>query len=274
MALQNTNLLLQVAPLRAAFRGSPQEMVEEIIRRARIVSPSGTNFIYIGDTEPTSNVGPWLKNGDRWYVWDEDTKRYIPLNIDDSETTWFQVGPTTPATSNPGLWLRCTHAPTSTDTSLGQMIGWYAWDGAFWVPTVGIVLAGPTATRPTSPVTYQQYYDTDIAVLLWFERSAWRTVDGNIGDVKHVAWEFLQDALDHNPGWELLGASNQAWRGRLISQATKDPGLNPANDLSLDPGVASRAAHEVFGETDGVEMDASSTVPYPPTIALWTLVKT
>lgn len=274
MSLQNTNLLLQVAPLRAAFRGNPQALVEEIIRRSRIVSPSGTNFIYIGDTEPTSNVGPWLKNGTMWYVWDDSIKRYVPLDISDSETTWFQVGPTVPATSNPGLWLRSTQAPTSTDTSIGQIIGWYGWDGLTWAPTVGIVLAGPTAARPVAPIIYQQYYDTDIACLIWFERSAWRTVDGVYGDVKFVVWEFLSDALLYNPGWELLGASNQSWRGRLISQATKDPGLAPVNDLSVDPGVSPRAAHEVFGETDGVKMDPLSTVPYPPTIALWTLVKT
>lgn len=274
MSLQNTNLLLQVAPLRAAFRGSPQALVEEVIRRSRIVSPSGTNFIFIGDTEPTSDVGPWLKNGTQWYVWDDNIKRYVSLDISASETAWFQIGPTTPATSNPGLWLRTTHAPDSLDTSVGQIIGWYGWDGTSWAPTVGIVLAGPTVLRPSTPVNYQQYYDTDIAALVWFERSAWRTVEGIIGDVKFVAWEFLSDALLHNPGWELLGAGNQSWRGRLISQATKDPGVSPPTDLSVDAGVAPRAAHEIFGETDGVDMDASSPVPYPPTIAMWTLVKT
>jgi hypothetical protein len=98
-------------------------------------------------------------------------------------------------------------------------------------------------------------------------------VDGVPGDVKAVVWDTLQEALDHNPGWELLGASSVAWRGRYVSQATKDPGGSPATDLSTLAGVAHRAAHETFGETDGIQMNSSSAVPYPPTIALWHLVK-
>lgn len=239
----------------------------------RIVSPSGTNFIFVGDDEPASNVGPWLKGGTMWYVWDVNTNRYVPLDIADSETLWFHVGPTTPATSSPGVWLRTTVAPTGSSTVLGNIVGWYVWDGTNWVPSLGITLSGPTTLRPTAPVDFQMYYDTTISVLIWWERGAWRTVDGVVGDIKFVLWEYAADALLYNPGWELLGAGNQTFRGRLISQATKDPGLNPATDLSVDAGVTPRAAHEVYGETDGIHMDASSSIPYPPTIAMWTLVK-
>jgi hypothetical protein len=100
------------------------------------------------------------------------------------------------------------------------------------------------------------------------------------GDVKQVATILLSDALTHNPGWEYFGSSNQALRGRVLAQATYDA----QQTFAVDAGVAQRTSQEVYGETDGVSMDGhthggtvapepASAVPYPPTIALWTLVK-
>lgn len=263
--LQKTNLVLVAANLPEEFQGSPQQLFAAIIARIKIMSPAGTNFIVIGDSEPTSNQGPWLKGGTEWYVWDEATKRYIPQDLSASETLWIQTGTTTPSTSTPPVWRRTNGA--------GDTIDFYFWNGTLWAPGSGIVQSGPTTSRPASPLALQRFYDETIATEIWYERSAWRTVTGCPGDVKSVAYERLTDALAANPGWEVLGAEQQAWRGRLISQATADPGGSPETVLSVNPGVAQRVAHEVFGETDGIKLDSSSDVPYPPTLALWTLVK-
>ena len=273
MALNNTNLLIQMAQLPATFVGTPQELANEMVRRMKIVSPSGTNFIFIGDVEPSSNVGPWLKDGTKWYVFSDELKRYVPLDISDSERTWFFVQAETPEISDPPIWLRTTHTPTQADPSVGLMIGWYVFNGTNWIPSSGIVASGPSASRPSNPVEYMQFYDTDISCLIWFERAQWRTISGVPGDVKFVAFSTLTQALAANPGWELLGASNQNLRGRYISQATKDPGINPETDLTTDANVASRAAFEVYGETTTIKIEASA-LPYPPSLALWTLVKT
>ena len=101
----------------------------------------------------------------------------------------------------------------------------------------------------------------------------WRTVSGVPGDVKAVYFEALLDALAHNPGWEVVGAANQAMRARWLSMASKDSGTSPVTVLPVSPGIAPRAAFETYGETEGVKIDASSLVPYPPTMALWHLVK-
>lgn len=263
MALENTGLLLEVAPLAPTFKGKPQDFVDHIVRRTRIVSPSGTSFIYTGDTEPTSNVGPWLRDGTKWFVWDEGTKRYIPLDISDSDVEWFHFGSTSPTSSEPPVWLR-------TD-AIGTPIGWYLWISNAWTPFNSVVTAGATANRPATPVDFQQYYDSDIQVLIWWERAMWRTVSGVPGDVKPVTGTTLDVVLARNPGWEVLGASNVNQRGRYISQATKDTG--GSTDLNVASGVAKRAAGEVFGETDGIVLDSESDVPYPPTLALWHIVK-
>jgi hypothetical protein len=283
MALQDTNLIVQMSRLPQTFVGTPQALIEEAIERMKIVSPTGTNFIYVGDTEPTSNVGPWLRDGTKWYVYDEELKRYVPLDISESETRWFWIGAIAPASSTPPVWLRTSQDASEADPTYGQPLGWYMYNGSAWVPYIGIVLSGPTSSRPASPADYQQYYDTTIACLIWWERSAWRTVAGCPGDVKAVVHTTLEDALARNPGWTLLGGDNQAWRGRLIGQATKD---TAGTQLTVNAGVAERFATETIGETDLVAMEththpadgggaigASAGVPYPPSIYLWHLVK-
>ncbi len=263
-----------MAPVPATFVGTPNDLAATMVRRMKIVSPSGTNFIFVGDSEPTSNVGPWLKNGTQWFVFDTGINRYVPLDISESETRWYHIGSSTPTTSDPPLWLRTTLTPTTDDpTAAGSAIGWYEFNGTGWVPFNSVVASGATATRPAAPVDYQQYFDTTLNVLIWWERNLWRTVSGVPGDIKQVAFQTLSDALTFNPGWDLFGASNQNIRGRFLAQATRDPGGSPETELSVSAGIAERAAFETFGETDGVKIDSSSDVPYPPTIALWTLVK-
>jgi hypothetical protein len=266
-------LLVEMGPIPPTFRGTPQNLAEEMVRRIKIVSPAGTNFIYVGDDEPTSNVGPWLKGGTSWFVFDVDTKRYVPQDISESEQRWYHIGKTTPTSADPPVWLRTTADGSEENPNYGSPLGWYQWNGANWIPFNSLVLSGPTSNRPTGGEPFQMYYDTDIGVLIWFERTQWRTVSGVPGDVKAVAFSTLSDALRANPGWDLLGASNQSVRGRWIGQATKDAGTDPETDLTVSAGVAKRAAFETFGETDGVQINSSSDVPYPPTIALWHLVK-
>lgn len=268
MALQDTNLIIQMGPLPATFNNTPQELADAMIRRMKIVSPSGTSFFVISDVEPTSNVGPWLKGGTQWWVFDEATKRYVPLDISASETTWFHMGASTPTTVDPPVWLRTTQDPTTTDPSFGQPIGWLEWNGSAWVPFNSVPRNGPTSARPTAPVDFQQYFDTDISTLIHWERGQWRTVAGTPGDAKQVLFETLDEALVFNPGWAVLGASNQALRGRHLVQATKDSGASPVTNLATGAGVPSRAAFETWFTS--VTAGATDVVP---ALALWTLVK-
>lgn len=274
MSLKATNLYIQMAQLPATFKGGPQEFAVEMVRRMKILSPNGTNFIFIGDVEPTSNVGPWLRGGTQWWVWDDNIKRYVPLDISASETRWYWIGSSTPPSTPPQVWLKTTKDATDQDPSHGSAIGWYEFDGTNWVPFNSIVTSGPTSSRPSTPTDFQQFYDTGIGALIWWERGQWRTVAGIPGDVKFVVFETLTEALSVNPGWEVLGAENQTFRGRIIVQAAKDSGTSPETVLSVGANITARAALETFGEDVGLSTNPASTVRYPGTIALWTLVKT
>jgi hypothetical protein len=113
-------------------------------------------------------------------------------------------------------------------------------------------------------VDYQQYFDTSINCLIHWERGLWRTVSGTPGDIKYVSAPVLADALVANPGWDLFGANNQNFRGRIIMQAAAN--ADGSAPVTVDANLATRKAGEFFGETDFVAIndstiDSSDAIP-------------
>jgi len=275
MALVNTNLFIQMAQLPVTFKGTPQELSLEMVKRMRIVSPNGVNFIYIGDVEPTSNVGPWLKGGTQWWVWDDNTNRYKPQDLGASFTVPYAIGNSTPSATNPPVWLRTTQDATDlAPTSYGEPIGWYTFDGQAWIPFNSILNSGSTADRPSSPADFQEYYDTDISTRIWWERGQWRTVSGVKGDVKFVTASIATDALTQNPGWNLAATVFPQYLGMSIVSATQDPGAAPVTSFPV-VGVTPQPQGGTIGTgPQQLQVNALSSLNYTPTIALWALVKT
>ena len=264
MSLKDTNLVIEAAPLPAQFEGTPQALFEAMLARMKIKSPAGINFIQIGDTEPSSNQGPWLKNGTKWYVWSDEEKKYVPLDISDSISAPFVVSESQPSTGEIPLWLQTVN---------GVPVAWRYYVNGEWLYFAQVIPSGPTSSRPSNPVEYQRYYDTDINVEIWWERGAWRTVAGSPGDVKFVMAEKLSDALRYNPGWVYIGEYTPEYRGRYLVTATTDGGTNPVADYEPSEGVPKRAAHEYWGEETHFTSDPSGDTVYPPSLALWCLVK-
>lgn len=244
MALQRTNLVIRASPLPPDFRGTPQDLYEAMVRRMSILSPVGTNFFVVGDTEPSSNVGPWLRlvsGGAQWWVFSDTEGRYVPLDISASETPFAFVGPNdpgTPGADDPLLWVR---------TNENRIAGIFGWNGEAWVASGNVPNSGPTEDRPPAPVNLEEYFDTDINVLLRFERGAWRTAAGSPGDVKAVVHTTLEEAMRYNPGWTYLGLNDQDQRGRFVAMAAKDPGATPASSFVVGSGITARFAGETFG---------------------------
>lgn len=245
MAFNNTDLRLQVAPLPEDFEGTPQDLFTALVERAKIVSPSGSASFVTGDVMPSSNVGPWLNGGTKWYVFDVDTGTYVPLDISDSAALPFFTGPTDPGTpeaDDPLVWLK---------TSENRAVGWYAWNGTVW-RAFNTPPTGTTAERPGVPADYEQYFDTDIKCLIHWERGQWRTVSGTPGDVKQVTGTVLADVLTSNPGWAYYGEDDQTLRGRFLGAAAKDPGASPVASYVTDSGITARYAGEQAGEESHV----------------------
>jgi len=83
----------RVAPFPDNADYTPQEFADALVARLSIESPTTISFFVSGPTAPTSNVGPWLKNGVTWYVWDTPTASYVPQVIESQSLRYiFQNG--------------------------------------------------------------------------------------------------------------------------------------------------------------------------------------
>lgn len=73
-------LSVSVASLPEGFcPASMQELANAIGARLLISPNSDFNTFAIGSVEPTTNVGPWFKNCEAWFYYDDDTAGYLPI---------------------------------------------------------------------------------------------------------------------------------------------------------------------------------------------------
>lgn len=59
--------------------------MDAIVARLSLETQAQLTLFVTGSVAPTSNMGPWLKDGNTWYVWDSVTGAYVPQTI-----TWKQ----------------------------------------------------------------------------------------------------------------------------------------------------------------------------------------
>lgn len=121
------NITVTAAPLPANWMGTPQQLLEWFIENIE-VSVDGSSFV-ISDTQPQGNQGPWLKDGTQWWVWDDDTSTYIPLDLSASVSDEIYIGDIAdgaPDSDTYSLWLQ-------TDGSAVNGLFWYAGGTAGWV---------------------------------------------------------------------------------------------------------------------------------------------
>jgi hypothetical protein len=179
----------------------------------------------------------------------------------------------------------------------GNPIGWFSWNGAAWTTIPVTASSGTTAERPSNPISGQFYLDTDINVLLIYERSQWRTASGSPGDVKEVKASDINEALTNNPGWShdtdsegmfIVGVSDGSGFGYNDTGGEAEHTLTesemPAhthtglrsNKLQAD-GNAANPSGIVSGVTEsGITGSTGSGEPHnnlPPYRAYWRLVK-
>lgn len=103
------------------FEGNLQATLELFASRL-LISPTvpWSSFVVSG-AQPSSNVGPWLKNGTEWYVWSDVLATYIPQVIS-SEALKYSVSVATPDPNKYLLWA---------DLNSPQALKYY--NGSAWV---------------------------------------------------------------------------------------------------------------------------------------------
>lgn len=94
----------RASPLPSTFRGTPQQIMDAMVARLSIEGQDELSFFVTGSVAPSSNVGPWLKNGVTWYVWDDVTGAYIP-EILEFKSLRYIVQQAAPSHIDYTLWI-------------------------------------------------------------------------------------------------------------------------------------------------------------------------
>ena len=87
------------------FNGTPQEFSDFLQENARFFSTLQFALFVTGTTAPTSNVGPWLANGNEWYVWSDGDGEYVPITINQESLGYF-IGSATPDQNIYNFWIQ------------------------------------------------------------------------------------------------------------------------------------------------------------------------
>ncbi len=70
-------LTFRAGPFPAGYNADPEQLKNDIVARLYAESTDAISFFASGSVAPSSNVGPWLKNGQEWYVWSDVSASYI-----------------------------------------------------------------------------------------------------------------------------------------------------------------------------------------------------
>lgn len=71
-------LTFRAAPFPEGYKAEPEQLKNDIVARLYAESTEAISFFAAGSVAPSSNVGPWLRNGQTWYVWDDGLAMYVP----------------------------------------------------------------------------------------------------------------------------------------------------------------------------------------------------
>lgn len=76
-----TVLNVSMGSLPEGFCPSSMQQLADSIAARLIITPSQSFSTFaVGSVEPTSNVGPWFKNCEEWFVFNDALARYIPID--------------------------------------------------------------------------------------------------------------------------------------------------------------------------------------------------
>lgn len=140
-------LVIEFGSLPPAVRWTPQQLADAIAQRLRIVTQQSFALFVTGSTEPSSNVGPWLKNGVEWYVWSDSEGAYVPITIAQESLGYF-IGEATPDPAVYQFWIRTTAGGSPLGISIyysGSWVDVYAAQLATYA-TIVAMNAGDAAT--------------------------------------------------------------------------------------------------------------------------------
>jgi hypothetical protein len=122
----NVPVTIKSSPLPSNFKGTPQQFQDALTARLYLeTSLNSISLVAQGSVAPSSNQGPWLKDGTTWYIWSDATGSYVPVSAD-FLTLRYVASPLTaiPDPAKYTLWIQLDAA--------GQAIGIAYWFNSAW----------------------------------------------------------------------------------------------------------------------------------------------
>jgi len=133
-----------VSPLTPGQSYNPQEFANALAARLTVDSQSQLSFFVSGPTQPTSDSGPWLKNGTTWYVWDSSTGSYAPQIMEPLSLKYI-AAIASPDHTKYTFWIKLD------GTGKAQSIQY--WFGGAWVDVYADTFAAiPTIVSMTAAI--------------------------------------------------------------------------------------------------------------------------
>lgn len=108
-----------------------------MVARMQLQTQQTFALFVTGSTEPSSNVGPWFKNGTELYVWSDSVGGYVPITIDPASLGYF-IGSTTPDENVYQFWIETTVG--------GSPLALKIFYSGSWVDVYAATLAGYLTT--------------------------------------------------------------------------------------------------------------------------------
>lgn len=144
MAATQIPLTFRLAPLPTGFVGNPQQLASAIVARLTAVSANTLSFFASGSVAPTSNVGPWLKNDQTWYVWSDTLATYVP-EIIEAQSLGYTFSAAAPDQTYYKLWIKLDGA--------GDPMGIFTYANGAWKDIYASVIANyPTQSQVTAEI--------------------------------------------------------------------------------------------------------------------------
>lgn len=97
-------LTITMVRLEPDFDGSPQEIADAIAAGLTIVAQQAFALFVTGSTAPSTDVGPWAKDGNTWYYFDAEEGEYVPFLVPTSRLG-YQISVDQPTDSEVNVWF-------------------------------------------------------------------------------------------------------------------------------------------------------------------------
>lgn len=202
MSATQIPLTFRIAPLPVGFRGTPQQLSTAIAARLSAVSANAISFFASGSVAPTSNVGPWLKNDQTWYVWSDSLATYIPQVVDTASLGYIfsQVAPD-PATYK--IWFKLDGD--------GNPIGIFAYINGLWTDVYASQFAN-------------YYTKTEIDANVYTKTETNSQIAAAIGDINTDTYSFSYFLSGPQPISDTDGAIALVFNNKVFDLANSVSG--------------------------------------------------